>query len=264
MDLERAMTPVRAGDRAFTWAVPDGWQQGKGAFGGLVAGALIGACEAVLADPSRPLRALTLEIMAPVVVGDAAIEVTPLRAGSSVTVVSGVLRQGGSVAAHAVATFGKDRDPAQWQALEPPRLPPPEEVPVAPVAGPPAPVFTRLMEYRAVSGLPFSGAAAGHEITGWVRPREPGRARGAGYLAACVDAYWPVALLGLTAPRPMATLTFTLMIVSDLTGVAPDAPLAYRARALAAGGGYIPEYRELWSPDGRLLALNPQTFALSR
>ena len=92
MDLSQTMTPVRTGESTFAWAIPDGWQQGKGAFGGLVAGAAVRAAEAVIAEPARALRALTAELMAPAMVGATAIEVTPLRAGSSVTVVAVALR----------------------------------------------------------------------------------------------------------------------------------------------------------------------------
>ena len=278
MDLDAAMTPVRTGERTFAWDVPDGWQQGRGAFGGLVAGAIIGAGEAVLAGSAaeargasgiddtgsgRPLRALTLEIMAPVVVGAAAIEVVPLRAGSSVAVARAELRVGAEVCAHAVLTFGRDRDEPDWQAAAPPDLPPAASMEPVMTAAPPAPIFTRHMEYRTTGGTPFSGPPT-RELVGWVRPRTPGAARGAGYLAACVDAYWPVAIIGGTTFRPAATLTFTMMITGDLRGVAADAPLAYRARGLASGAGYMPELRELWTPDGRLVAVNPQTFALSR
>jgi hypothetical protein len=263
MDLDVATTPVRSGERSFTWDVPDGWQQGRGAFGGLVAGAIIAAGEAVVADPARPLRALTLEIMAPVVVGPAAIEVVPLRAGSSVVVARAELRVGAEVCAHAVLTFGRDRDEPAWQAATPPELPPADTMATAPINGPPAPTFTQHMEYRTAYGTPVSGEPT-REMTGWVRPRAPGAARGAGYIAACIDAFWPVAIVGGRAFRPASTLTFTMMITGDLRGVAPDAPLAYRARGLASGAGYMPELRELWTPDGRLIAVNPQTFALGR
>jgi acyl-CoA thioesterase len=268
MDLDVAMTPAlreRADDgrASFAWEVPDGWQQGKGAFGGLVAGALIGAGELALADPARPLRALTLEIMAPALVGATAIEVAPLRVGSSVTVMSAAMRQGDGLVAFAALTFGRERDDARWQTLAPPSLPPPSSMPVLPIGPPIAPVFTQHVEFRSHASTPFSGRVE-PELTGWVRFRAPGAARGAAYLAACCDSYWPAALIALPAPRPMATLTFTLQIAGDLRGVDPDAPLAYRARSLAAGGGYVPELRELWTPDGRLVAVNPQTFALSR
>ncbi|MCE9572638.1 MAG: thioesterase family protein [Deltaproteobacteria bacterium] len=264
MDLTQAMTPERTGETSFAWTIPDGWQQGKGAFGGLVMGAAIRAAEAVIAEPARALRAVTAELMAPALVGATDLEVAVLRTGSSVTVAAVALRQAGQVVAHAVATFGKTRDDGTWTALVPPPLPAWEAAAIAPVGAPVAPVFTGHFEFRPITGLPFSGGGnADHEVSGWVRPRAPGRERGAAYLAACVDAYWPVAMVSGTRPRAMATLTYTLQLVGALDPT-DDRPLAYRARALAAGGGYVPEVRELWTADGALVAVNPQTFALSR
>ena len=42
----------------------------------------------------------------------------------------------------------------------------------------------------------------------------------------------------------------------------PEAPLFYRATDVSIRGGYAVEFRELWAPDGRLVALNQQTIAL--
>ena len=42
----------------------------------------------------------------------------------------------------------------------------------------------------------------------------------------------------------------------------PRGPLYFRARALASAEGFVSESRELWTPDGKLVALNPQLFAI--
>jgi hypothetical protein len=65
-----------------------------------------------------------------------------------------------------------------------------------------------------------------------------------------------------TAPRPMATIAFTLELVGDLGGLDPEAPLLYRGTAPVCAGGYFLETRELWGEDGRLVAVNHQTFAV--
>jgi Thioesterase-like superfamily len=62
--------------------------------------------------------------------------------------------------------------------------------------------------------------------------------------------------------RPMATIAFTLEVVGELDGLDPDAPLIYRAAAPVCGGGFFVETRELWGEDGRLVAINHQTFAI--
>jgi hypothetical protein len=64
----------------------------------------------------------------------------------------------------------------------------------------------------------------------------------------------------MTAPRPMATLAFTLQIVADLDALPPGEPLFHRATAVAAREGYSVEMRELWTKAGALVALNQQTF----
>lgn len=63
--LDRLTTPARVGDGRFEGEVPDGWQQGRGAFGGLALGLLARAAEASLDDASRTLRSITAEICGP-------------------------------------------------------------------------------------------------------------------------------------------------------------------------------------------------------
>lgn len=42
----------------------------------------------------------------------------------------------------------------------------------------------------------------------------------------------------------------------------PDAPLKYRAYCRSVREGFLVEHRELWGIDGRLVALNQQTFVV--
>ena len=264
-DRISAVTPVGAG--RFSVEVPDGWQQGRGAFGGLVLALLTRAAEAVVADAGRPLRALSGEIVGPVQPGPAAIAVEVLRAGTGVTAVAARLEQDGAVQAHAVVACGKARATyAAAPGLPAPSPPPWRSIEPAPVGPPLAPVFTQHLEFRVTGPLPFSGArAAGDErAEGWVRLRRPGEARDAALAVALIDSFWPALLASAPAPRPVATLTFGFQLVTPLAGLDPDAPLFYRARMLAGGDGYGSEMRELWSEDGRLVALNQQTIVVMR
>jgi hypothetical protein len=106
----------------------------------------------------------------------------------------------------------------------------------------------------------ISAAMRGQPI-GWVRPREPGAARDAAFVAAMIDAWWPAVLARAKTFRPLATIGFTLELVDDPRDLG-DAPLLYRGTVPIAGDGYFLETRELWTEDGRLLALNHQTFAV--
>jgi hypothetical protein len=111
--------------------------------------------------------------------------------------------------------------------------------------------------------MPF---AAGKEpiAEGWVRFRERPARRDVAHLAALADAWWPALFSIWSAPRPMATIAYTLQVLGTLDGLDPDAPIFHRARAVASRDGYAVEIRELWGYDGRLLALNEQTFVVIR
>jgi acyl-CoA thioesterase len=201
----------------------------------------------------------------PVEGGTAEITVEALRHGKNVSTLRAALWQHGEVRGHAVAILGASRPSAQavaWNDLTPPALPAWQEV--APLRVDPLPdmwpEFTQYFEYRIVEGIPMSGGAG--RALGWVRSRNPGTPRDAAYIAAMIDAWWPVGLIRFTAMRPFATIAFTLDIVAGVAGLDPALPLIYRATAPVCGDGYFLETRELWSEDGRLIAINHQTFAI--
>jgi hypothetical protein len=80
-------------------------------------------------------------------------------------------------------------------------------------------------------------------------------------VVALADAWWPVELTRLTAPRLLVTLSFSLQILGA-PSLAAGAPLLHSACTLAGADGYVTEQRALWTEAGALLALNQQTFAL--
>jgi hypothetical protein len=208
------------------------------------------------------LRALTAEICAPVMPGPNAIRITLLRRGTGVATIAARIERDGEVLAHAVGVMGRRRAPdADFCQLEAPALPPWREVQPVVMRPPLAAAFAPNFEYRPVGVLPFSGGSDAI-ASGWVRPVEPGALRDAAYVTTVVDAWWPAVFARMTERRPMATLTFSLQLFDGLEGLDPAAPLAYRARGLVARDGYVSEQRELFGEDGRLVALNLQTFAV--
>jgi len=244
----------------FVANLPDTWQQGRGLFGGLVVSVLIRALEE--AAPGRPLRSLTSEICGSVQPGEATLIVETLREGSGVTTAAARLVQNGEVQAHAVGVLGKARVADRDLTVVPaPKLRPWRDVDVLPIGPPMGPVFVQHFEMRPTGPLPFSGGELA-EVSGWTRPKHPGEKRDAAYLAACVDAYWPAIFSLEKGPRPMATIAFTFQPFVRFEGLDADAPVFYRAKLLASDAGYAVEQRELWGEDGRLLALNQQTFVL--
>jgi acyl-CoA thioesterase len=256
-------TPRLEGE-IFRLDVPPGWQQGRGAFGGLTIGAAVRAIDLRVADPRRKVRSVTAELMAPVETGPAEIAVDVLRSGSSVTVARAALTQAGEVRVHAVAVLAASRPATAaiaWRELEPPRAPPWRELtPALPGPRAFAPEFAQNFEYRIVEGLPLSGGTA--RCVGWIRPAVPSAVRDAGYIASLADAWFPAVMVRSRELRPMATIAYTLDLIGGLDGLDPEAPLLYRGTVPVCADGYFLETRELWGEDGRLVAINQQTLAI--
>jgi hypothetical protein len=265
--LHAALHADRIDDTTFRLIVDDGWQQGRGAFGGLVIGALVRAATVVTADPARRVRSVTAELLGPVLVGEATLKVERLRQGSGVSGVRVRLLQAEAAGrapdelAQAVVVIAKDRpDTPAWSHAAPPDIPDWRTVPEVPLAPPLAPVFTQHFEFRVTGALPFSSASRA-TAQGFVRPKARGVVDAA-VVAACADAWWPAAFATFSAPRPMATITYALELHD--AAVDADEPLFHDADCDVAAAGYATEHRRLWSPSGRLVAQNQQVFAVIR
>lgn len=262
-DFVALTTPRRVGDGLYTLCVPDGWQQGRGAFGGLVLAMLVRAVRSHEPDPERALRSLTAAMAGPVLPGPAEIRVQTLRSGSGVSTISAQLVQGDEVLTHVVAILGRarvrDRDRV---LLDPPALGRWQDVPVAPIRAPLGPTFTQFCEFRPTSGYPFTGQSGNPPVQGWARFLGLGPTWEEADVVGTADIYWPALLLTEPAPRPMVTAAFSFQLLHAPSQIPPQAPLFYRGRTLAARDGYVVEGRELWGEDGTLVALNEQTLAL--
>lgn len=261
-DLDAILALQPLAPAHFRALIPDGWQQGRGAFGGLVVALMIRAAEALLADPARPLRSLSAELCAPAQPGLTDIHVDRLRIGSGLAALAVRMLQGDELVAHASAVFARDRDrDVTWTERVPPSVPPFD--PGAALTFPGAPVFTRHLEMVPLDAPIFAGEASAR-ASGWLRLRRPPLRRDAAILALLCDVWWPALFSRLGAPRPIATVAFTFQPLGDLAALPADAPVLHRGVGLAARAGYALEQRELWSPAGDLLALNQQTFAVIR
>ena len=274
-------TTAAAAAVAATWQTPDGWQQGRGAWGGLVIAALLNAAtdavaatnavaatDAVntVAEPTRPLRQVMCSIMAPVMVGTQTITTEILRAGSALTVAKSVLCDAaGATCAIAIATFGSDRadDVAppykDWGSVRAPELPAFEEVAELPAAPGLAPVFFQHCSFRPVTGWPTSGSLT---TSGWLAPRVAPTEWTGPLLLGFVDAWWPCAFSIMPMVRPAATISFSAQILVDPQTVGAGDAFAYESFPSAAHSGYASEVRRLWTRDGRLAVDNMQTIAI--
>lgn len=262
-DFQIASKVEETSPSEFAALIPDHWQQGRGAFGGLVLGTLLRAIERCEPDASRTTRTLSGDLCGPVLSGPAELRVRTLRRGNNQSNLAAELAQDGAVLATASAVLSPPRaaDGApRFVPAPPPSSPPWRELPALAVAPPVGPAFAQHYEYRA-AGAPFS---RGDEpvIDGFIRERVPLARLDAPALVGRLDAWWPT-LFAVGAPRPVATISFVAEILVDPATLPPEEPLRYRARMAALHDGFFVELRELWSGE-RVVALNQQTFAILR
>ncbi len=263
--FDEATSVVPADRGAFDWTVPDGWQQGRGAWGGLVVAALVRSVVAAEPDARRTVRAINVQMMAPALVGRHRITTSLARSGSSMSTWSATVAdaEGGVIASMTAITGGprgpvRTRDGSDWGTASAPVVPPAAGLERAP-SGPPFPVFTQHMDFRPVRGIPFAGGPA--ESVGWlglVDPPEPS----SGSLLALADAWWPASLPMLAEMPRVATVNFTANLLVDPASVRPGELLLHQSFVTAAADGFASEHRRLWTADSRLAVDNLQTMVV--
>jgi hypothetical protein len=259
--FEVATAVERISENVYTSLVPDGWQQGRGAFGGLVLGTLARAMIASEPDASRMMKMLSGEICGPVLAKETRIEVTVLRRGKNLTSLDARLFQDGEVIARASAGLSAARSTAgDVRAPQPPTPPPLETAEVSSVPRSMAPPFSFHYQFQPTGPRPFSGSKD-PVVEGYVREAIPSSRGDAPLVISLLDAYWPALFSTETKPRAAATVGFTAQLLVDPVTIDPARPLFYRARMEAMRDGFMVEVRELWHGE-TLVAMNQQTFAL--
>lgn len=264
------MTPFEAASAVralapgtFVWEVPPGWEQGRGAWGGLYVAASLNALTAANDEPHRTVRSVSCEISAPARVGSVRLHPRLVRRGTSLSVweVRAESDDGivGSLRAIRSTVRPTVPDYSTWGLHEAPCVSPAEDTAVAAVGPPLGPAFMTHVEMRPAQGLPFAGGPA--RASGWVRFREPGP-HDAASLLALVDAWWPASLPAMTDLHGVATVSFAASLLVDPTTVPADAPLFAELAVVGAHEGFSSETRRLWAPDGRLLVDNLQSVAV--
>lgn len=261
----------RVDDTSFSWDVPEGWLQGRGAWGGLVIAAQVKAVEALQreVDPLRRVRNTTAHMFGALPSGRASLHVECLRAGSAMTTWQVRLTgSDGVLASQAVIISGAARDVTEgdrWGVGTMPAVPPWNDLPDIPVRPPFGPEFGAHFSYRAATGIP--GSAGDPAAVGWIAPVPAhGWTRwSAATLLGIVDAWWPatyVAAAAFTEVRPMATVSFSAHLLVEPDSVDADEPLAFESWVSDAEDGFTSETRRLWTPDGRLAVENHQAIVI--
>ncbi len=253
-DDDTAIVP--AGPGRWRGEVSERWFVGRGPNGGLVAAQAVRAMEALVADPERVPRSLTVHYLEAPAAGPIELVGTVEREGRSTTAVSLRIEQAGRTVALALGALALWRDGGlDHLDTAPPAVPLPDEAPVLRRSDEPTlPAFTDNYDYRWATG----DGATGARIGGWIRV--PGGDRPVDHVAVAgfADAFPPAVfplLEGRTAFAPTIDLTIHFRAPLERVG-AGWVLAAFRSRRVA--GGFFEEDGELWSEDGVLLAQSRQ------
>jgi hypothetical protein len=259
--FEEASVVRRMGPGVFEASVPDGWQQGRGAFGGLVYGMLARAMEQVVDEPARRLRTLTGDIAGPVMPGLASLRVSVLRRGGKQSNLQAMLLQKDEVLAIAIGVFSTSRDVHPPELVrEPPERADWDQIPTHALEPPSGPPFARAYEYRSTGPMPFT-AGREAETAGYLRETGVPSRRDAPSMVALLDAWWPTLWSIDSLYRPMATISFAGQLLVDPARIDPAERLFHTARMGALTDGFFVELRELWSGDV-CVGMNQQTYVV--
>lgn len=261
MSLETMTRDARLGRPV---AIEPGWSQGRATFGGVIGALLVARMCGLLADPQLPLRQFSAALLAPAIPGPVDLRASVLRAGSSVTMVRAELRQHDRLVATADGAFGiRRRSSIELPAgsrLPRPDYPRPESLPAQEFRPGLTPEFFAHVDLRpAVGALPFSGAIE-PDFGGWMRFRDPIEVPGAEHLVGLIDAWPPAMSPLLSGPAPMATLTWTIDLFTDV--FAAEHFWQYSAHTDACLDGYGHAAAQIWDPSGSLAAISRQVVAV--
>jgi acyl-CoA thioesterase len=247
-----------AGDR-WRATVVERWFVETGPNGGFIAALATRALVEVAGGDDRSPRSLTLHFLAPPQAGELEVAAAVERSGRSTTFASLRILQGGETVALGLGCCAAWREgQPEWDELERPAAPRPEELPPL-TRIPAAPRFLENYEMRPWPDPPGPVTAGG-----WMRTAEP---RGADpvLLAALTDAWVPAAFLRMEEPSFVPTIDLTIHWRAPLEAVGGEHPwvLGLFSTRLGAGGTWE-EDGQLWSEEGVLLAQSRQLAIVRR
>ena len=253
------------------WEVPDTWQQGRGAWGGLP---ILTMVEAVVCNEvaGREVRSITVQIPEPVLPESHRVLTRLIRRGSAMSMwqVDIVRESENLTVAFGQVVTGEDKNlefdpPAdKWGTAVFPQVPAHDQVEIVQIRPPFGPDFGQHLEFRPITPLPTMGTDAA--VLGWINlPQRTvtGAHWTSAQLLSTVDAWWPSPYTLMKTMRPVATVSFSANLLIDPKEIKPIAgersPLLHESSVSSVHGGFMSELRRLWTPDGRLVVENLQS-----
>jgi acyl-CoA thioesterase len=244
-----------------TIIIPEGWGQGRAAFGGLVGAILVKKAQSVLADATKQFRSGYINFVGPVLVGEADLQADILREGNSVTGIQVKLIQNNQVQSTLVASFGNARDSViQVAGQVASFLSAPADSREMPFIEGMTPEFFKHFDACWAEGdMPFS-ASKNPDFAGWMRfkPEEHVKKIKLPHVFALVD-MWPPAVLSMfNRLAPASSLNWTLDLINMPHNMSGDMWWQYQVKTDFAADGYAYSQAHIWDEQGNLIAISRQ------
>lgn len=255
---EATMVEPLGGGR-FAATVHPGWSAPRGPNGGYLAALMLRAMQAVVSDPARRPRSLTLHYLRPPAEAPAEIAVVVEREGRNMTTVSARMVQDHKLCLLGLAALSADFPGQPAWTTPAPDVPAFEDVEPWPLHPRHPPISQRFELRHAIGPQPFS--SGGEALAGgWLAFRAPDDARPVDALAiaAMTDAWLPAPWARLDRPVGAPTIDLTIHFRAPELVLPPGEPVLVRFATRTAHGGFSEEDGEVWSRDGVLLAQSRQ------
>jgi acyl-CoA thioesterase len=249
---------LEAVGEGFEIDAPEGWRQGRTAYGGMTAALAVAGAGRTHADLPL-LRSAQFALVGPAA-GRLRFESRILRQGRSATVVGVEASGEAGPAARAILTYGAARESAvAHDTASGPAVPPPEECEMYFPPGGFAPGFAGNFDARLAAGARPLTPGAAPDATVWVRHVADAGDDPVLALIALADVLPPAAFVAFPQPAPISTATWSLDLFHPIP--AGDWRLL-RSVSEQAGEGYSLQAMSLWDAGGRRLAVGRQVVAI--
>jgi acyl-CoA thioesterase len=248
-----------SGAGARSTAIPDGWMQGRTAYGGLTAALCL---EAALPFASGlPIRTAQIAFVGPVN-GTVTCQPVLLRQGKNTVFVSVRMTGEEGILAEAIFTFGAARSSElDFMHLPAPDVPPPEKSGKYFRKEGQGPAFAAQFDVLLAGGSPPMSGAADADVSIWMRHRDSGTHNNAVALLALADAPPPAAMSMFTAPGRISSMTWMAEFLAEEITTEERWFLA-RHTAQTARNGYSSQQMLLWNRAGEPVMIGRQTIAV--
>ena len=266
--MSGSMTPfttlldaIRANGNQHLVDIPENWMQGRTTFGGLSAALCLAAAQRTVSE-LPPLRAAQLTFVGPAG-GAVAMTTRVLRRGKSSVFIAVELHAAGSLATHAIFSFGAARDSDYSYRSHPlPKAPLPGTTEAFFRSG--KPKFSQHFETFIAGGHKLVSSAATPEIMLWLRHRDQRAMATLPGLIALGDTPPVAAYTILAAPVQVSSITWSIELVDAAAAQCAPGDAWYLLRSVGEDvrDGYSVQNMTLWAQDGTLIMLARQTVAI--